>query len=281
MSYQVAVAQRSPHSLGPIQKAVLRLSTDKHPEIFKAESRSVLTESKYTELLKERCKKIAAGLASFRNSQLALYEQLAEAILKPYTEYETLPASERKIVEKAVDKFLESTGSKTRKESSMLFKMTKAVIYGPNFTSLSDAEKDRLRRQCSSYAAVVAAAYDEDVAPDRLPEWIAKKHGIERIRLGKTKSGKQSDARRQALPAAVSTFLSAIKHEYETADCFNLNADTEGKQVLLFATYRKGNIEVHGVTTNDKVFDAACKAHLIAAESEVGEVADENDNQSN
>jgi hypothetical protein len=267
MSHQITAAQPNPYSMGPIQKAVLSLNTDKHPGLFKSASRIVLTESKYTELLKERCKKIAAGLATFRNSQLGLYEQLADAILKPYTEYETLPSSERKIVEKAVDKFLESTGSKTRKESSMLFKMTKAVIYGPNFASLSDAEKDRLRRQCSSYAAVIAAAYDEDVAPDRLPEWIAKKHGIERIRLGKTKSGKQSDARREALPAATSTFLSEVKHAYDTADCFNLNADAEGKQILLFATYRNGNIEVHGVTTNDKVFDGACRAHLLAVQS--------------
>ena len=263
MNYQPTAMQQNPYSLGVIQKAVLSLDIDKHPAGFKRASSNTLTEAKYTQLLNERCTKIATSLAVFRTSQLALYEQLADAILKPYTEYEALSSTERRIVELAVDKFLELTGSKTRKESNMLFKMTKAVVYGPTFKNLSDPEKDRLRRQCSSYASVVAAAYAAEVVPGDLPAWIAEKHGIERIRLGNSKYVQENDARIGALPAVTSRFLSDIQHTFETADSFNLNADSEGKQVLLFATYRMGNIEIHGVTTNDKVFNAACRSHLL------------------
>lgn len=241
-----------------------------------------LTEEKYAALLIERCKQFAASFESLGKSLLAFYQTLDDVIYTPSEGLLSMNKADQEKAEKVIDDLLKKTGTVTRIVDP-LYKLTKLPVYGSNYASLAEKEQDRLRRLVSSYYAALQEARDDKVLPGKLAAYIHREGGIEALRRRRAaRSGGtgQSTGSTTATPdvsAARDKFLAAVKHEYPTADCFGLNKASNGKRVILFGTYRDGSIEVHGVTTHDKVFSLACDEYLAAQNGAEAEIHGTND----
>lgn len=210
-----------------------------------------------------------SALQKLGRSQHQVYLALTDGPYRMYMDYLKEDATTRRLVIEKVNAELEKTGSETRDATSDLMRIVKVNIYGgESYKELPKAEKDRLRRQCSAYHAVLKDAHKNDVAPDALVDWIKSKGGIEYIRLGKIKQAKAGIPYRDRLSRAKDKVASCELQRFEPDEKLALTASDEGCTFLLVATYRNGSVQVNAVVRDNNAVEKVQLAFFDAEHAE-------------
>jgi hypothetical protein len=199
------------------------------------------------------------ALSSLARGQDQVYLALANGAARMYYDFEKEDKETRRLIMERVNAELEKTGSETRDTTSELMRIVKVNIYGgERYRDLPKQEKDRLRRQCSAYHAVLKEAFNTDIAPEDLVQWIKSKGGIEYIRLKKEKPVGDHLTPKQRLERARNALAArGTLQEILASEKLALDDGDEGRVLVLVGTYRSGIVEINGVVRETKVLDAA------------------------
>ena len=211
-------------------------------------------------------KSYGESVVNLKGARRKKYEQIGLWV-QTITTYLTATDKEQEAFRAAVRASLSAINKMPKSDKSVNWQylFLKSVVFG--------GEKDEKKleaysKQLSVYFAVVRRAFELKKTPTEIPDWIESENGIERIRLGATKSQsghtykQKVDKAKQALSVA-----SRPKTVVEPDADLGLTHAHDGQVVVLVATYRDGVLQLRHATTDSNVVNVACAAYQAHADA--------------
>lgn len=211
-------------------------------------------------------KSYGESVVNLRGARREKYEQIALWV-QTITTYLAATPKEQEAFRAAVRASLSAINKMPKTETGVNWQylFLKSVVFG------SETDEKRLAafsKQLSVYFAVVRRAFELKKTPAQIPDWIESENGIERIRLGATKSQtgdtykQKVDKAKQALSVA-----SQPKTVVEPDADLGLTNAHDGQIVVLVATYRDGVLQLRHATTDPNAVNVACAAYQKHADA--------------
>jgi len=203
-------------------------------------------------------------------------DQLYTLLQRIYNFFLSVSGKDNKLKQEQLLNYCAAQGYRFRKNSHLITKVVRCIF----------GDKAMDRRRVSTYSLVLRAAHkqvlDGTLKADAVAEFVAKKGGVEQIRLAKSPTALSPKQKAQAAIEMEATTMAVVASEALSAVCVTDNVNRHA--VLLAVQKADGSFAVKSLLYSDGVVNAAlaafyAKQKALQDEAEAKAEATDSDNR--